>query len=108
MNIELELVADVNLDLALRALAATLTVGRGTHRRGTWLTKPIAFHIDRARRHLDLLQVGEASEDHLSRALARLAMALELRERAGRAAVAVPKVVGKEPAQIGLFSASQS
>jgi hypothetical protein len=122
MNIDLELVADVNVDLAFRALASALTAGGRTHRSGTWRTKPITFHIGRARRHLELLHIGEASKDHLGHALARLAMAVELRERAGRTAAAVPRDLGQEPArmgqeparmgqepaQMGLFSSSQS
>jgi len=107
MNIELELIADVNLDLALHSLAATLMAGRRTHRSGTWRVKPIAYHVGRARRHLELLQAGDGSEDHLSHALARLAMAVELRERADHATAAPLKNAGQEPAQMGLFDCSQ-
>ena len=72
MNIDLDLVADVNLDRALCALAATLSAGRRTHRSGIWRTKSVEYHIGRARRHLDLILVHETSEDHLSHALAQV------------------------------------
>jgi hypothetical protein len=104
MNIELDLVADVNLDRALCALAATLCAGRQTHRSGVWRTISADYHIGRARRHLDLLLVRDTSEDHLRHALARLAMALELRERAGNVARVVPTGTPDGPIQMGLFN----
>jgi hypothetical protein len=107
MNIDLDLVADVNWDRALCALAATLSAGRRTHRNGTWGRKSIEYHIGRARKHLDLMLVGETSEDHLSHALARLATALELRERAGNVARVVPTDTPAGPTQMGLFNGPQ-
>jgi hypothetical protein len=108
MNIDLDLVADVNLDRALCALAATLSAGRQTHRSGMWRTKSVEYHLGRARRHLDLILVRETSEDHLSHALARLAMALELRQRAGNVARVVPTDTPDGPIQMGLFNGPET
>ena len=89
-NIELELVSDINLDQAFLVLARTLAAGRSTHRAGAWRLKPIQKHLQHARKHLDLLANGSASEDHLAHAACRLLMALELRERTAHTGPARP------------------
>jgi hypothetical protein len=65
---------------ALRVIADVMERGRATHV-GDWHDLPATFHLDRARRHLDLLSQGDMSEPHLAHATTRLLMALEISER---------------------------
>jgi hypothetical protein len=50
--------------------------GAGTHA-DDWRALPAGFHLDRARRHLDLLAAGDVREPHLAHATCRLLMELE-------------------------------
>jgi hypothetical protein len=65
---------------ALAAIEAVMERGRLTHPPDDWRSRPAAFHVKRARRHLDLLAMGDDSEPHLAHAATRLLMALTLRE----------------------------
>lgn len=58
---------------------AGLTTARGPHPCDDWRERPASFHIDRARRHLELLAAGDACEPRLAHAAAPLLMALECR-----------------------------
>lgn len=51
--------------------------GTRTHQGQDWRVLPAGFHLARARRHLDLLAVGDVSEPHLAHAACRLLMELE-------------------------------
>src|SRR5690349_12670384 len=77
---------DDSLDIprALAVVASVLERGRVTHV-GDWRELPASFHIDRARRHLDLLAQGDTSEPHLAHAATRLLMALEISQRTAQA-----------------------
>jgi hypothetical protein len=61
---------------ASRVVEAVMERGARTHQ-GDWRTLPAGFHLARARRHLDLLAVGDVSEQHLAHAACRLLMELE-------------------------------
>jgi hypothetical protein len=63
---------------ALAAVDATMQRGRLSHLADDWRAHSPVHHIARARRHLDLFAKGDKSEPHLSHAVARLLMALEL------------------------------
>jgi len=62
---------------ASRIVEAVMERGARTHRGEDWRALPAAFHLARARRHLDLLAVGDVSEPHLAHAVCRLLMELE-------------------------------
>jgi hypothetical protein len=64
---------------ASRIVEAVMERGARTHRGEDWRTLPAGFHLARARRHLDLLAVGDVSEPHLAHAACRLLMELETR-----------------------------
>jgi hypothetical protein len=51
---------------ASRIVEAVMERGARTHRGEDWRTLPAGFHLARARRHLDLLAVGDVSDafDH--------------------------------------------
>lgn len=53
---------------ALRVVARVLVAGRQKYPRGEGFDQPAAFHVERARKHLKALAVGDTSEDHLSHA----------------------------------------
>jgi Domain of unknown function (DUF5664) len=62
---------------ALPVIEAVMERSARTHPGEDWRALPAGFHLDRARRHLDLLAAGDASEPHLAHAACRLLMALE-------------------------------
>jgi hypothetical protein len=64
--------------VASRIVEATMERGTRTHAVDDWGVLSAGFHLDRARRHLDLLAAGNANEPHLAHAACRLLMALEL------------------------------
>jgi hypothetical protein len=70
---------------ALRIVARILAAGERTHPPNTanhWLKVPSREHANRAITHLDKFLVGaNGCEDDLGHALARLLLAVELRER---------------------------
>jgi hypothetical protein len=70
----------LDFTLALGVIKDVMERGRITHV-GDWRELPASFHIDRARRHLDLLAQGDTSEPHLAHAATRLLMALEISAR---------------------------
>lgn len=77
---------------ALRIIGRVMARGRATHRGRDWRDSPAAFHLDRARRHLDLLARGDTSEPHLAHATCRLLIALELSvDGTVRARVSLPQ-----------------
>jgi hypothetical protein len=47
-----------------------------SHPDGEGFKQPAAFHVERARQHIDALASGEDSEQHLAHAATRLLMAL--------------------------------
>ena len=59
----------------LTEVAAVLERGRRTHSIH-WLGHPASFHVEHARRHLELLAQGDTNEPHLQHAATRLLMAL--------------------------------
>ena len=61
---------------ALRTVTGVMERGKRTHS-GDWRDLPANFHLARARRHLNLLAAGDASEPHLAHAACRLLMELE-------------------------------
>ena len=63
---------------ALRVIAEVMQRGRATHTGQDWRNLPASFHLERARRHLDLLSQGDTTEPHLAHAATRLLMSLEL------------------------------
>lgn len=65
------------LHKALIQVAAVMTVGRLKHPDDDGFRQPAAFHAERANKHLESLERGDRSEDHLSHAACRLLMALE-------------------------------
>jgi ERCC4-type nuclease len=68
------------LRVALCDVADVLTSGREKHPNDDGLTQPPAYHLERARAHLELLAAGDCSEPHLEHATSRLLMALEVRD----------------------------
>jgi hypothetical protein len=68
---------------ASRIVEAVMERGARTHKGEDWRTLPAGFHLDRARRHLDLLAAGDASEPHLAHAACRLLMELDAQVRGG-------------------------
>lgn len=66
---------------ALSEVSAVLKRGRRAHP-DHWLEHPASFHLEHARRHLELLDQGDSSEPHLQHATTRLLMALEAAQRA--------------------------
>jgi|SRR6516162_3658282 hypothetical protein len=64
------------LHRALVAVAATLAAGRDTHPDDAGFRLSPEFHVERARRHLELLAAGDSSEPHLAHAATRLLMAI--------------------------------
>ena len=62
---------------ASRIVEAVMERGARTHQGEDWRALPAGFHLARARRHLDLLAVGDASDPHLAHAACRLLMELE-------------------------------
>lgn len=84
MAAESRITAARELDWLPRALDEVATVlrrSRQTHPNDDGFDKPAGFHIERARRHLELLATHDRGEDHLARAACRLLMALEARLR---------------------------
>ncbi len=69
------------LGKALTAIETVLAEGERTHAPGAWLENAPENHARRAARHLAQLEAGDRSEDHLTHALCRLALAVEVRER---------------------------
>jgi hypothetical protein len=67
------------LGRGLAEVAAVMERGRLKHPDDDGLRQPAAFHIERARRHLDEMARGDRSEDHLSHAATRLLLALAQR-----------------------------
>ncbi len=63
---------------ALAAVAAAMVEGEKNHGSDDWRNRPPSFHIQRARAHLDALDAGDRTEDHLAHAATRLLMVLEL------------------------------
>jgi hypothetical protein len=76
MAVRLPTVIEKLFPAASRIVAAVMERGARTHQ-GDWRTLPAGFHLARARRHLDLLAVGDLSEPHLAHAVCRLLMELE-------------------------------
>jgi hypothetical protein len=62
---------------ALRIVEAVMERGARTHPGEDWRALPAGCHLARARRHLELLAVGDVSEPHLAHAACRLLMELE-------------------------------
>jgi hypothetical protein len=62
---------------ALVVVNRVMERGARTHQGEGWRASPAGFHLARARRHLDFLAVGDASEPHLAHAACRLLMELE-------------------------------
>src|SRR5690242_10501285 len=63
---------------ALRIVTEVMDRGARTHQREDWRALPAGFHLARARRHLDLLAIGDVREPHLAHAACRLLMELEV------------------------------
>jgi hypothetical protein len=63
--------------IAWRIVAGVMERGARTHQGADWRASSSGFHLARARRHLDLLAVGDMSEPHLAHAACRLLMELE-------------------------------
>jgi Domain of unknown function (DUF5664) len=62
---------------ALRIVTEVMERGKRTHSED-WRALPAGFHFARARRHLDLLAIGDVGEPHLAHAACRLLMELEV------------------------------
>jgi len=72
------------LQRALCAVARVMERGRRNHPDDDGFNQTPAFHIERARKHLealDALDAGDRDEDHLEHAAARLLMAVEAKLR---------------------------
>ncbi len=65
---------------ALEVITEVMRQGMVTHPGNDWTRRTPAYHIARAKRHLQFLRDGDQLEDHLSHAATRLLMALTLRE----------------------------
>jgi hypothetical protein len=70
------------LHRALCALVTVLDHGRRKHPDNDGFRAPAAFHIERARKHLQAIADGDRSEQHLEHAATRLLMAIAA-ERGG-------------------------
>jgi hypothetical protein len=77
LPLKLPTVIEKLLPVAWRIVAAVMERGGRTHDGEDWRAAPAGFHLARARRHLDLLAVGDVSEPHLAHAACRLLMELE-------------------------------
>jgi hypothetical protein len=77
MAVRLPTVIEKLFPVAARIVGAVMERGARTHQGEDWRALPAGFHLARARRHLDLLAVGDVSEPHLAHAACRLLMELE-------------------------------
>ena len=68
---------------ALAVVRDVMREGARTHPANDWTQREVSHHVRRAQLHLSMWRNGDPAscEDHLSHALARLLMAVELRER---------------------------
>jgi hypothetical protein len=69
------------LQRSLCAVARVMERGRRKHPDDDGYSQTSAFHIERARRHLEALAASDRDEDHLEHAAARLLMAVEAKLR---------------------------
>ena len=63
---------------ALAVVATTLEGGWRKHPDGDGFRQTSEFHLERARRHLELIATGDNGEPHLAHAATRLLLALEV------------------------------